>query len=128
MALGSNIAFAEAGRGAPLVLIHGFPVDARMWAGQLSGLSDRYRVITPDLRGFGGSTSSDPFTMESQADGIHDLLAKLGALPCILGGLSMGGYIALAFARKNATDLRGLILFDTKAAADDEKGARAARR
>jgi pimeloyl-ACP methyl ester carboxylesterase len=60
--------------------------------------------------------------MESQADDIHALLAGMGALPCVLGGLSMGGYVAFAFARKYARDLRGLILVDTRAEADTAEG------
>jgi pimeloyl-ACP methyl ester carboxylesterase len=63
--------------------------------------------------------------MESLADDVHELLRSLGALPCVLGGMSMGGYIALAYIKKYAEDLRGLVLIDTKAAADDNEGKRA---
>lgn len=101
-----------------LVLVHGFPLDSRMWAAQLQALSDHARVIAPDLRGFGQSKSEGPFTIESLADDLHALLAEMNALPCVLAGLSMGGYVALAFAKKYAADLRGLILVDTKAEAD----------
>lgn len=111
----------ERGKGIPLVLIHGFPVDSRMWNGQIDALADRARVIAVDLPGFGQSPSEEPFTIESAADGLHELLSGRDALPCILAGLSMGGYIALAYANRHPGDLRGLILIDTKAAADTDE-------
>jgi len=101
-----------------LVLLHGFPMDRRIWQHQLESLSDAARVIVPDLPGFGRSISASPFSIASLADDLHRLLAQLNALPCVLGGLSMGGYIALAFARKYPADLTGLILADTRADAD----------
>src|SRR5688572_5793193 len=112
---GTTIAYEEKGQDTPLVLLHGFPLDSRIWKEQVASLSDRFRVITPDLRGFGRSKSNEPFTMESLADDVHALLADIGALPAILGGLSMGGYVALAYAKKYPTDLLGLMLIDTKA-------------
>src|SRR5437867_3940906 len=117
--------FEESGRGLPVVLLHGFPLDSRVWAKQRAALNDRYRVITPDLRGFGRSKSDDPFTIESLADDVHALLKEIGALPGVLGGLSMGGYAALAYAKKYPADLRGLILVDTKAEADTPEGKQA---
>jgi len=120
------LAYTEsASAGTPLVLLHGFPFDARMWDDQLRSLSDVAHVIAPDLRGFGRSTSTDPFTMESQADDVHALLQSIGCLPCILAGMSMGGYIALAHIKKYAQDVRALVLIDSKAAADDAEGKRA---
>ena len=119
---GTTLDYEEQGTGMPLVLLHGFPLDSRIWREQLAALSDRFHVIAPDLRGFGQSKSSDTFTMESLADDVHALLADLQALPCILGGLSMGGYVALAYAKKYPTDLRGLVLIDTKAEGDTAEG------
>lgn len=111
----------------PVVLLHGFPMDGRIWDGQLEGLSDVARVIVPDLPGFGRSASAaSPFSMASLADDVHELLGQLDALPCVLGGLSMGGYIALAFARKYAGDLTGMILADTRAD-EDSPQAKAGR-
>lgn len=112
------LSYAERGRGDALVLLHGFPLDRRMWDAQLEQLSDRFRVIAPDLRGFGQTRRSEPFTIESLADDVHGFLEQLVAVPCVLGGLSMGGYIAQAYAKKYAADLRGLILVDTKAESD----------
>ena len=121
----AKLTFEESGRGLPLVLLHGFPLDARVWKAQRSALSDRFRVITPDLRGFGKSKSEEPFSIEALADDVHELLKQIGALPCVLAGLSMGGYAALAFANKYPKDLRGLVLIDTKAEADTSDGKQA---
>src|SRR5215218_4015337 len=119
---GTTLNYLEQGTGTPLVLLHGFPLDSRIWREQIAALSDRFRVIAPDLRGFGQSKSDDAFTMQSLADDVHALLADRGALPAILGGLSMGGYVALAYAKKYPSDLRGLALIDTKAEADTPEG------
>jgi pimeloyl-ACP methyl ester carboxylesterase len=119
---------AAGGQGAakpPLVLVHGFPLDSRMWEAQVAALAPARRVVAPDLRGFGRSQSDEPFTIESQADSLRALLAGVGALPCVLAGLSMGGYVALAYAKKYPGDLRGLILVDTKAEADTAEGKQA---
>lgn len=110
--------FENRGSGLPLVLVHGFPVDSRMWEAQVAELSSNFRTIAPDLRGFGRSTATDAFTIESLADDLHALLSDIDALPCVLGGFSMGGYISLAYFAKYSADLRGLILVDTKAEAD----------
>jgi pimeloyl-ACP methyl ester carboxylesterase len=96
-----------------------------MWQGQIDVFSPRYRVLAPDLRGFGASdVRGETVTMEDFAD---DLAAILDALdvrgPIALCGLSMGGYIAFRFAAKYAARLRSLILCDTRAAADSPDGA-----
>jgi 3-oxoadipate enol-lactonase len=118
---GTTMAVAERGDGGtiPLVLLHAFPVDRRMWDAQLSTLSNRFRVIAPDFRGFGQSAAADgAFSIETLADDVHELLGTLGAAPAVVAGCSMGGYAALALAAKHPADLRGLILVDTKAEAD----------
>jgi pimeloyl-ACP methyl ester carboxylesterase len=120
--LSDSLPYTDRGRGEPLVLLHGFPLDRRMWDAQVEQLSDHHRVIAPDLRGFGRSPRHDPFTIESLADDIHLFLEQLGAVPCVLAGLSMGGYVALAYAKKYQPDLRGLVLVDTKASADTVEG------
>jgi 3-oxoadipate enol-lactonase len=119
---GTTLWYQEQGSGPAVVLLHGFPLDSRIWDQQRDSLSDRWRIITPDLRGFGQSRSADPFTLQSLADDIHALLADIVALPCVLGGLSMGGYIALEYVKKHPTDLRGLMLIDTRAEADSASG------
>lgn len=114
-----DVHYLERGTGLPVVLLHGFPMDCRMWQAQVDNLGERYRAIAPDFRGFGRSASDSPFTTESLADDVHALLEQIGGRPCVLAGLSMGGYVTLAYARKYPADLRGLMLVDTKAAADD---------
>jgi pimeloyl-ACP methyl ester carboxylesterase len=115
---GRSIYFAEAGRGSAVVLLHGFPLDSRVWEGQMSGLAGEFRVIAPDLPGFGQSGPPSPFSIESLADDVHALLRQVDALPCILGGLSMGGYAAQAFINKYPNDVAGLMLIDTKSEGD----------
>jgi len=104
------------------VLIHGFPLDRRVWAEVGRRLVDKHRVICVDLPGFGQSTLAKPFSIASLASDLHQLLGHLDALPAYVGGLSMGGYVSLAFAKQFAGDLRGLILVDTKAAGDTAEG------
>ncbi len=92
------MSYREKGQGKPLALLHGFPLDSHIFEGQIATLSKRFHVIAPDLRGFGQSKNDEPFTIASLADDVHALLKSMDALPCALGGLSMGGYVALAFA------------------------------
>jgi len=122
---GMELAVADEGSGPPLVLVHGFPLDHGMWSAQVAALSGQYRVIAPDLRGFGRSgVTVGKVTMEQFAD---DLAALLEALevdrPVVFGGLSMGGYIGWAFWRKHRRRVRALILCDTRAAADTPEAA-----
>ncbi len=113
-----EIAYNDRGVGPALVLLHGFPLDSSVWDDAADFLEGKFRVITPDLRGFGRSADRKAFTIESLADDVHRFISAVDAVPCILGGLSMGGYVALAFAKKYPGDLKGLALIDTKAAAD----------
>jgi 3-oxoadipate enol-lactonase len=116
----------EAGEGLPLLLVHGFPFHAGMWEAQLLGLSDVARVIAPDLRGFGMSDPGGvaPLTMEDHAADLAALLDELGIRQAVVCGLSMGGYVALAFWRLHRDRVRGLVLADTKAAPDTEEARR----
>lgn len=115
---GISMHYQDRGRGMPVVLIHGFPLDSRMWEAQAEALSDRYRIIAPDLRGFGLTRGGGSFTMDSLAEDVHALLKEVGALPSVVAGLSMGGYVTLAYAKKYPKDLKGLMLIDTRAEAD----------
>jgi pimeloyl-ACP methyl ester carboxylesterase len=94
-----------------------------MWRHQVGALSDRYRVIAPDLPGFGQSAASAGLTLDSVADVVAELLDHLGVNErVVVGGVSMGGYSALAFARLYPQRVRALVLADTKADPDDEDG------
>lgn len=103
-----------------LLLIHGFPMDSLMWQIQLEDLGDMARVVAPDLRGFGGSPATlSPYSMGMFADDCASLLDYLAiSRPVVVGGLSMGGYVALEFYRRYPLRVAGLILASTRAAAD----------
>ncbi len=117
-----GLSYRENGAGLPLVLIHGFPFDSRMWEDQLTGLADHHRVIAVELPGYGGSSPPRPFTVISAAEETRALLASVGALPCVLGGLSMGGYVCFEFAARFMSDLKALVLSDTRCDADTPEG------
>jgi 3-oxoadipate enol-lactonase len=105
-----------------LLLIHGFPLNSSMWQPQLDQPPDGWRVIAPDLRGYGQSPSlgSEVLTMDAAADDIAALLQSLGIRKAVICGLSMGGYIAFALLRRHLGLFRGLLLCDTRAAPDAE--------
>jgi len=123
---GIEFATVDEGRGAVVLLVHGFPLDHRMWQGQIDVLARRYRVIAPDLGGFGqsGVCSDAAATMSEYADDLASLLDELGiAEPAVLVGLSMGGYVGLEFWRRHPSRLRALALCDTRASADTAEAA-----
>jgi pimeloyl-ACP methyl ester carboxylesterase len=117
-----NLFHQEAGTGVPLVLLHGFPLDHRMWAPQLAAAPAGVRVIAPDLPGFGRSAPAHAFTMEAFAESVFRLLDSLAVPSAVVGGLSMGGYVAMAMTRLDPGRVRGLVLIDTQSAADDDAG------
>jgi pimeloyl-ACP methyl ester carboxylesterase len=121
-----RLAYDDDGHGTVVVLLHGFPLDRTMWTSQQTALSSLYRVIAPDLRGHGQSDApSGIYPMEDLANDVVELLDTLKINePVVLGGLSMGGYVALALAVRHAKRLRGLMLMDTRAAADTPEAAR----
>jgi 3-oxoadipate enol-lactonase len=124
---GRDLAYEFFGGGKPLVLIHAFPLDGQMWTDTAQALSSRCRVIVPDMRGFGESDlgDSDP-SIADMADDVVAILDSLGIERATIGGLSMGGYVSLAFAARHPARLERLILADTRAAADSD-AARAGR-
>ena len=114
--------YHDIGKGVPLLLIHGFPHDRSLWRVQAEGLQDVARVITPDLRGFGASP--DPpgvMSMDAYAADLKALLDALEIPNAVICGLSMGGYIALAFLANYPDAVKGLILCNTRAGADTDK-------
>jgi pimeloyl-ACP methyl ester carboxylesterase len=117
-----ELAWEEAGRGAPVVFLHAFPLNRKMWAPQVAALAAGYRVITPDFRGHGESgVAEEDSTMERLAEDARGLLDHLKLERVVLGGLSMGGYVAFAFLRRWPERVRALILADTRASADTEE-------
>ena len=123
----SGMAFDDTGgAGVPLVLIHGYPLDRTVWAAQSKGLRSVARVIAPDLRGFGGTPLPEGnATMDTYAADVAALLDKLGMDRAVIGGVSMGGYIAFAFRRLFPARVRALVLVDTRPGADSAEGKKA---
>jgi pimeloyl-ACP methyl ester carboxylesterase len=124
---GVRLAVHTSGQGMPVVFLHAFPLDHRMWSAQ-TPLAERCRLIMPDLRGFGGSRDAGPpQSIEQMAD---DVVALLDALhvdgPATICGCSMGGYVAQHVAARHPARVRSLVLVDTKLEADSPE-ARASR-
>jgi pimeloyl-ACP methyl ester carboxylesterase len=121
---GWSISYDTAGEGTPVLLIHGYPLSRKIWELQSSGISGYARVIMPDLRGHGDSDPiPGPYTVDMLAQDCANLLDTLGInRQIVVGGMSMGGYIALAFYRKFSERVAGLILTATRAGADSQEG------
>jgi pimeloyl-ACP methyl ester carboxylesterase len=115
-----------------LVLVHAFPLGAQMWEPQFRGAFSGWRLLAPDLRGFGGSTDERAEGVEARIDDYAEDIAALvrevgGGRAAVLCGLSMGGYACLAVMRRTPGVARALILADSRAGADSLEG-RAARK
>lgn len=122
---GARIFYQVAGYGTPLLLIHGFPLSGQLYQSQLAGLSNRFQVITPDLRGFGKSQAPDEnASIATYAQDMLTLLDRLGIQAAIIGGHSMGGQITLEMYRQQPARFTGMLLIDTNpvAASFVEKG------
>jgi 3-oxoadipate enol-lactonase len=116
---GIQQAYTRAGQGTPLVLVHGYPLDHTIWYDMVSSLENNFTLILPDLRGFGLSgVAESQFTMDDMASDIAGLLDHLGIEKANIAGHSMGGYVALAFARRYPQRVLGLGLVSSQAAAD----------
>jgi pimeloyl-ACP methyl ester carboxylesterase len=113
-----------------LVLLHAFPIGANLWEPQIKSIPAGWRLITPDLRGFGGSTELDSLaalSMSDYADDVADLLQELNIERAVIGGCSMGGYASLALFQAAPQIFDGLVLANTRAGADSPE-SRANRR
>lgn len=109
------------GAGVPVVLLHGFPLDHRMWVSMVDALPDGLRIIAVDLPGHGHSDLGQlPASLDATADLVHATLREQGEGNAVVVGLSMGGYVALAMAERHPGFVRGLGLVDTKSTADDD--------
>lgn len=119
---GVEIAYEDLGSGPAVVLLHGYPFNRSLWRDQVSVLRDKFRMIVPDLRGHGESTAtSGAATMEAMGKDVAALLDRLNIAEATIGGLSMGGYVALAFYRLFPSRVRSLVLAATRAQADTEE-------
>lgn len=116
---GIELAYDRRGQGTPLVLLHGYPLDHSLWDAVAPLLEDTFDLILPDLRGFGASATIDaPSTMDDYASDIAGLLDQLGIQKAGIVGHSMGGYVALAFARLYPERVSGLGLISSQVLAD----------
>ena len=125
--LGTRLHYLDSGwrgsgsRSPAVALVHAFPLHAGMWGEQIDALSDRWRVVAPDLPGFGHTDplpEGTPPTVDGYADLVAALIDHLELGPVVVGGLSMGGYVAFALQRRHPELVAGLVLADTRASAD----------
>jgi pimeloyl-ACP methyl ester carboxylesterase len=120
---------ADEGTGVPVVLLHAYPCDHTMWDPQAAALvSAGYRVVRPDLPGFGESLlpPGAPHSLTVMSDAVFAALDQRGIGAFVLGGLSMGGYVAMQMLRQRPDRIAALVLVDTKATSDGPE-ARAVR-
>ena len=124
--------YLEAGAGWPVLLIHGFPLNAEMWRPQLERVPDGWRFVAPDLRGFGPAAApgpeAAPATVDDFAGDLVVLLDRLHIDRAVIGGLSMGGYVTFALFRRSPERFSGIVLADTKSPADTPEGREGRRK
>ena len=104
------------------MLLHAFPLNARMWEPQLPLSDGGWRVVAPHLRGAEGDSGSPATSMDDHAGDVIDLLDALHIEDAVIGGLSMGGYVTLALFRLAPAYFRGIVLADTRPQADTAEG------
>lgn len=119
-----TLAYEERGSGAPLIFIHGFPLDRTMWIPQLAGLAKHRTCIALDLRGHGLSEDPDPrdYSMNIFADDVAATMDEIGAEKADICALSMGGYVAFALWRRHRARVSSLTMISTKSEADSADG------
>ena len=106
-----------------LLLLHAFPLDASMWEPQVEALGREVPIVAPNLPGFGRTAvSEEVLSMDAAADAAFDAMRAAGVDGAVVCGLSMGGYAALAFWRRHPEAVRGMVLANTRAGADDDAG------
>jgi pimeloyl-ACP methyl ester carboxylesterase len=113
---GVNISYTDTGQGTPIVFSHGLLMSGEMFRAQISRLKDRYRCISYDHRGQGGSeVTGDGYDMETLTSDAAALIEKLDAGPCHFVGLSMGGFVGMRLAARHPELIRSLVLLETSA-------------
>jgi 3-oxoadipate enol-lactonase len=119
---GVAMSYRDLGEGDPLVLLHAFPLNGRMFESQMKAFSGSHRVVAPDYPGFGRSsrTPAQP-DVHYYAEGIIGLLDRLHLERVILGGVSMGGYVAFECMRHFPERVSALVLANTRAEPDSEE-------
>jgi pimeloyl-ACP methyl ester carboxylesterase len=119
---GVELYYEDTGAGRPIVLAHGFSAGCRMWDGQVEAFRDRYRVIVYDARGQGRSevpVDGASYSQPTMVEDLHQLLRHLGVERGCVGGLSMGGNVALNFALTYPGMVDALLVCDTGAGSDE---------
>lgn len=120
---GISLAYDDRGRGLSLLLIHGFPLSRGMWAPQIEALSGEFRIIAPDLRGFGESDAPPPpYSMSLFADDMIGLLDHLGIDRAVVCGMSMGGYVLMNMLDRYPERVKAACFMVTRGGADDAAG------
>ncbi len=115
-----DLAYEEHGTGIPLMLVHGFPLNRTIWRPLVPLLESKFRMVLPDLRGFGQSPVPEgTYSMRLLAEDLRALLDTLKIEKVVLVGHSMGGYVSLAFAQAYPHRLAGLAMVSSQAAADN---------
>lgn len=116
---GVRIAYSDRGTGFPIVFLHAFPLNRTMWTQQETGLCERFRIISIDLRGHGESDAPWwHYSLEQYALDVKEVLARLGISKALFVGLSMGGYLEFTLYRYYPEWILGLVFADTRAEAD----------
>jgi pimeloyl-ACP methyl ester carboxylesterase len=113
---GTKIHYEVHGSGPPLILTHGYSSTSAMWQGQIEALAKRHKLIVWDMRGHGQSDYPDDPAAYSEALTVGDiaaLLDEVGAAKAVVGGLSLGGYMSLAFYRAHPERVSALLIIDT---------------
>ena len=113
---GINLYYEDTGEGIPVIFGHGFAGTTNSWDGQVACFSEKYHFITYDLRGHGKSDSPEDlskYTLDIVIEDIYQLMRHLGIRKAVLGGLSLGGYLAIHFYNQHPDMIAALILMDT---------------
>src|SRR5262249_42088428 len=117
---GVSLHYIDQGKGSPILLLHAFPLSSIGFRPQLKTLAGKYRLIVPDQRGFGKSSlGTGPTEMSTLARDALALLDYLKISSAVIGGVSMGGYAAMALLRLDPARVKALLLVDTRATEDD---------